>query len=100
MAGAVFGDAGASVALAAALLGGSLTATTHFAKSGTRAAANTSPEPFSNLALSFSEDAMVVGGSYLAVAQPVMFVVLIVVFVVLALVLLRGLWRGFRRVFP
>ena len=43
MAAAVFGDSGAAITLAAAILGGSLTATTHFAKSGTRAAANTSP---------------------------------------------------------
>ena len=57
----MFGDSGAGVAIAAALLGGSVTAATHFSKAGARAAVNTSPEPFSNLGLSFAEDALVVG---------------------------------------
>src|SRR5258705_1886025 len=40
----------------AALLGGSIALTTHVTKAGTRAAANTSPEPFSNWVLSVGED--------------------------------------------
>lgn len=98
MAAAVFGDAGPAVTLAAALLGGSLTATTHFAKSGTRAVANTSPEPFSNIALSLTEDVAVVGGTWLALHQPLIFIGLLLVFVILALLLLRLLLKGFRRV--
>ena len=41
-----------------ALLGGALAAGTHFTKAGTRAVANTSPEPFSNWMLSLAEDAL------------------------------------------
>jgi hypothetical protein len=99
LAAGVFGDSGTGVALAAALLGGSVTAATHFSKAGARAAANTSPEPFSNLGLSFAEDVLVVGGTWLAVQQPAIFLVLLAVFLVLALLLVGWLVRGFRRLF-
>src|SRR5450432_1307254 len=45
-----------------ALLGGSVALMTHGVKAGTRLVANGSPEPFSNIALSVTEDAAVVGG--------------------------------------
>ena len=48
--------ASASWATVAALLGGTLAATSHVAKATTRAAVNTSPEPFSNIALSLAGD--------------------------------------------
>jgi hypothetical protein len=54
----------------AALLGGSIAMTTHVTKAGTRAAANTSPEPFSNWILSFGEDLLAVGFSYGALTHP------------------------------
>ncbi len=97
MAAAVFGDAGTATAIAAALLGGSLTATTHFAKAGTRAAVNTSPEPFSNVAVSLGEDALVVGGTWIAVQHPVLFLGLVAAFVVAAFLALRLVLRGLRR---
>ena len=99
LAAAVFGDSSTAAALAAAVLGGSLTAATHFSKAGARAAANTSPEPFSNLALSFTEDVAVVGGSWLAVQNTEVFLVLLAVFLVLIAVLMSWLIRGFRRLF-
>jgi len=99
LAAAVFGDSGAAVALAAALLGGTLTATTHFAKSGTRAAVNTSPEPFSNVAVSMGEDALVLGGVWLAVEYPLLFLAALVVFLVAAVLLIRLILRGLRRLF-
>ena len=46
-------------AAAAAVLGGSLAATSHLAKATTRAAVNTSPEPFSNWSLSLLGDVSV-----------------------------------------
>lgn len=97
LAAAVFGDSGAAVALAAAILGGSLAAGVHLAKSGTRAAINTSPEPFSNWAASLTEDALVPLGLWLAVAHPIAFFVLLAAFIVVALLLARLIWRGFRR---
>ena len=97
LAASVFGDSGAAVALAAALLGGTLTATTHFSKAGTRATVNASPEPFSNAALSFTEDLLVAAGSWLAVNLPFVFLGLLAIFLVAALLLLRWVIRGARR---
>ena len=97
LAAAVFGDAGTAAAVAAALLGGTLTATTHLAKSGTRAAANTSPEPFSNLMISSAEDLLVPFGAWLAVTWPLVFLGLLLVFLVLAVLALHLLLRGLRR---
>jgi hypothetical protein len=54
----------------AALVGGSVALTSHTAKASTRAAANLSPEPFSNWVLSFVEDVVAVGLVSLAVTYP------------------------------
>ncbi len=99
LAAAVFGDSGAAVALAAALLGGSLAAGVHLAKAGTRAALNTSPEPFSNWSASLAEDAIVPAGLWLAVVNPIVFFVLLALFLLGAVLLLRVIWRGLRRLF-
>jgi hypothetical protein len=97
LAAAVFGDSGAAVSLAAAILGGTLAAGVHFAKAGTRAAINTSPEPFSNWTASLAEDAMVPLGLWLAIVHPIAFFLLLALFLVAALLLLRFIWRGLRR---
>jgi hypothetical protein len=97
LAAAVFGDSGAAVALAAAILGGTLAAGVHFAKAGTRAAINTSPEPFSNWTASLAEDALVPLGLWLAIAHPIAFFVLLALFLLAAVFLLRFIWRGLRR---
>ena len=81
------------VAAIAGLLGGTLAAGTHVAKTGTRALINTSPEPFSNLAASFAEDASVVGGLALAIAHPITFLCLLALFVALLVWLLPKLTR-------
>jgi hypothetical protein len=94
LAAAVFGDSGAAVAIAAAILGGTLTAGTHFAKSGGRAAINSSPEPFSNWAASFAEDALVPLGLWLAVTHPWMFFALLAAFFIAAALLLHAIVRG------
>ena len=57
LAAAVFGADQSSWAMAAALMGGTLAATSHLAKATTRAALNASPEPFSNIAMSCSATA-------------------------------------------
>lgn len=99
LAAGVFGDAGAGTAIAAALLGGTVTATTHFSKAGARAAVNASPEPFSNWGLSFAEDVAVIGGTWLALQYPAVFLVLLAAFLVGALLLVGWVVRGFRRLF-
>ena len=86
-------------ALLAALMGGTLAATSHAAKATTRAAANTSPEPFSNLALSLAGDVAVPAMLWLAWQQPQWFWPVLVVAVVLALVLIVVLFKFLRALF-
>lgn len=78
--------------LAAGLLGGTITAGTHFAKAGSRLAINTSPEPFSNWIASFSEEGMVLGGLWAMLASPLVFLGLLVIFLLLAGWLLTRFW--------
>lgn len=94
LAAGMLGDSGEGVAMAAAIIGGTLTAGTHFGKAGTRAVANTSPEPFSNIGLSLVEDTMVAGGLALAIANPIIFLVLLLIFVVVLVVLIRFILKG------
>ena len=68
---ASLGDASPAVQGLAALLGGTLATGSHFTKAGTRAVANTSPEPFSNWMLSLGEDGLVVALGVLALTHPV-----------------------------
>lgn len=86
--------------LVAALAGGSLAAASHTAKATTRAAVNTSPEPFSNIGLSLLGDVAVPGMLWLAWQHPLWFfpalaVALLVAAVVTVLLFkfLRGLLR-------
>jgi len=94
LAAAVFGDSGSATAIAAAILGGGLTAAVHLAKSGTRAAINTSPEPFSNWSASLAEDALVPLGLWLAVVHPIAFFASLIVFLAGAGLIARFIWRG------
>ena len=72
LAAAAFGGDEATWTTAAALLGGGLAATSHAAKLTTRASANTSPEPFSNVALSLLGDGLVPFVLWLSWAHPVL----------------------------
>jgi hypothetical protein len=73
LAAAVFGADHSSWALAAALMGGTLAATSHVAKATTRAALNASPEPFSNIAMSLLGDSVVPVSLWLSWAHPYAF---------------------------
>jgi Domain of unknown function (DUF4126) len=84
---------GPEAAVIAALLGGTLAAGTHIAKTGTRALINSSPEPFSNIAASLAEDVSVIGGLMLALAHPITFLCLLALFVLLLVWLLPKLIR-------
>ena len=68
-AGAV-ADHSAALALAAAILGGTLAAGAHFTKAGSRALINTSPEPFSNWTASLTEDVLAAGMVWFAFKHP------------------------------
>ena len=96
LAAAVFSAESAQLALAAAILGGTLSAGTHLAKAGGRATANVSPEPFSNWTLSVSEDLMVPAGLWLALSYPMAFLAALALFGLAALLLVRIIVRGLR----
>jgi hypothetical protein len=94
----VFGADNATMAIAAGLLGGSLSATALATKMTTRAAVNTSPEPFSNWRLSFFEDGLVVAVVWLATQYPVAFGIALVVMVIVSVLLLVVLFKFLRAV--
>jgi len=93
LAASVFGDSPPAWTLAAAILGGTLAAGSHFTKAGTRMLINTSPEPFSNWAASFSEDLLVGVLLYLALAHPWALFVVLLALLAVTLWLLPKVWR-------
>ena len=99
LAAAVFGADQGTMAVVAAVLGGALAATSHATKATTRAAINTSPEPFSNLGMSFAEEGLVAGGLWLAWTAPVVFLIVLALMVVGMVVLTWWLWRFLRQAF-
>ncbi len=99
-AGALGADSG-TMAIVGALLGGSLAATAQAAKTTSRAAINTSPEPFSNVFMSLLEDGLVVGIVWLATNEPLIFggvvVVAVLVMWVTTWLLIKFLRAALRR---
>ena len=93
------GDTLNALTVAAGLLGGTITAGTHFTKAGGRALINTSPEPVSNWIASFTEDAMVLGAIWFAFHYPIVFLVLLAVFIAFMIWLIPMIWRGIRSLF-
>lgn len=91
-----FGTGDAAWATAMAIVGGSLAATSHFTKAGSRAAVNTSPEPFSNVAVSVGEDVLVGGLLALVLAYPLVAAAIVLLLVLAALWLLPKLVRFIR----
>lgn len=97
---ATLGEASATYEVITGLVGGTIAAGSHFTKASTRVAVNASPEPFSNWALSFFEDAFVLGLGLLALRYPTAaFVVTVLILLAIGLALrwiirkLRGLGR-------
>jgi hypothetical protein len=91
------GEASPMVEGLVALLGGTVAAGSHFSKAGTRAVANTSPEPFSNWILSISEDAFVIGLAALALKYPAAAAVVVLVGVLLMIVFAAWIVAAVRR---
>ena len=96
LAGGVFGADSATMGTVAALLGGTLAATSHAAKATTRAAVNTSPEPFSNAIVSFAEDGLVMLMLWLATNHPLIFGIALLIVLVLSVLLIIVLWKFLR----
>lgn len=91
------GQSGSLPDLAAGAIGGSTALTSHLVKAGTRMAVNTSPEPFSNIALSTAEDLGVAGIMSFAIFHPVAAAVIAGTLLVLGVVILVFLWSRIRR---
>jgi hypothetical protein len=81
----------------AALLAGGVALTSHGTKASTRAAVNTSPEPFSNWLLSFGEDALAVWLTWMSTVHPTATIVVVAVLLAASAVLLYYLFRFLRR---
>ncbi len=99
LAAAAVGDMNPSVAIAAAILGGGLAASTHATKAGTRVLINASPEPFTNWFASLGEDAAVIAGLWAALHYPLLFVIFIIFFILLLIWFLPKIWRGVIKIF-
>ncbi|HEX5831761.1 MAG TPA: DUF4126 domain-containing protein [Gemmatimonadaceae bacterium] len=98
---AALGQLDAAWQVGAALVAGTVALTSHGAKASARAAVNTSPEPVSNWALSFSEDALAVFLTWMAAEHPVITAGLVVVLLLLAVLVIRVLFHFVRdRVLP
>jgi hypothetical protein len=98
LAAGALGADGPAAAWIAAILGGALAATSHATKLTARAAVNTSPEPFSNIAVSLLEDGFTVFMLWLAATHPVLFAIVLALSIALAIVLLVVLVNFLRTV--
>lgn len=85
--------------IAAGLIGGTITAGSHFTKAGSRVAINHSPEPFSNWVASLFEDFAAPGIVWLAIVAPVILLVALLFAILVALWLLPKLWRWIASIF-
>ncbi|MFD0379620.1 DUF4126 domain-containing protein [Streptomyces sp. NPDC127112] len=91
------GQSGSLPDIAAGALGGSTALASHLVKAGTRMAVNTSPEPFSNILLSFAEDLGVAGLVVFAVFHPTAAAVIAAVLLAAGLAIVAFLWSRIRR---
>lgn len=87
---ASIGNATPATQAIVALAGAALAASSHLTKAGTRAIANTSPEPFSNWILSLFEDGFVIALGVLALQYPL--AAAVVVLVCLTFIVVFAYW--------
>ena len=97
LAATAFADFDPTVKTIAMIVGGGVALGSHGLKATTRLAANTSPEPFSNIALSVGEDIFAVGATILMAISPVAILVMVVIFIILLIWLVPKIYRTLRR---
>jgi len=71
----------------------------HLIKASSRIAINTSPEPFTNIFASISEDVLVLAMLYAVIRHPVIAGILVVLFVLFSVWFLKIMFRFVRKVF-
>jgi hypothetical protein len=79
------------------ILGGGVALGSHGAKAATRLAANTSPEPVSNIVLSVGEDIFTFGSTIVMAFFPIVILVVVVIFLILLVWLGPKVIRALRR---
>lgn len=100
LAASLFPDLGhLGITALAALLGGGVAATAQLAKTGSRAAINTSPEPFSNVVASMTEETLVGTSLWAAFHHPLLLLAAVLLFVLVAIALAAYFVRAIRRNF-
>ena len=99
LAATALGDVSGEMTVVAGILGGSLAASSHVIKAGSRVLINASPEPFSNWTASVIEDVSVIGSVWLALYHPVVMVLFLLLFILLAIWLMPKIWRSIQKVF-
>lgn len=81
------------------ILGGGASLLAHGGKASARAVVNTSPEPFSNVAVSTFEDLATTGLLYLAYSHPIVAGGVAAALLILAVALMVIAWRVLRRIY-
>ncbi len=99
LAATAFADFDPSIKMAAMIIGGGIALGSHGTKAATRLAANTSPEPVSNIALSIGEDILTFGTTVLMAFFPVIMIAIVLIFLILAIWLIPKIIRAMRRMF-
>lgn len=93
------GDVNEVVQVCAFLLGGGVSLAAHSTKAGLRLAVNTLPEPVSNSVLSVTEDILAFTGAWLALAHPVIMLVIALFCLIGMIVFVRKLIQGLTYLF-
>ena len=94
----IAGDSPSVGAAIGAILTGALALSAHSTKATTRAAVNTSLEPFSNITLSLFEDGLVAGLLALAIANPLVTLVVVIVLTILGIWLVVKFFGAIKRI--
>ncbi len=97
LAAGAFAEFDPAVKTIALILGGGLALSSHGTKAATRLAANASPEPVSNIALSLTEDVVAFGSTILMAFFPVVMLVIVIIFLILTIWLTPKIIRALRR---
>lgn len=97
LAASAFADFDSSVKIAATLAGGGLALSSHSTKAATRLAANTSPEPFSNIFLSVVEDLFTFASSIVMAFFPVIILIVVIIFLIIFFWMLPKILRLLKR---
>ena len=99
LAATAFAEFDPAIKMAAMIVGGGIALGSHGTKAATRLAANTSPEPVSNFALSIGEDVLTFGSAVLLVFFPIAILIVVAIFIVVAIWIVPKILRAMKRLF-